>query len=186
MWLVIAVVVAIGFVLVAALGFGREDPLPETLLNDPGPGYTFERDASGPLDIDAASTATPAKDEIVRSYLQAAGFEEGYARVWSQEEEFVTAAVFRFTSPAEARGLIELEFDQLERSVAARDFSVDGIPDARGFVLTGRVSDDTRFCTGVWYPVDERAYSIVNCGATPSGAQSAAALARRQWSEIQD
>lgn len=186
MWLVVSVVVAIGFVLVAVLGFGRDDPLPETLLDDPGPGYSFERDASGPLDINAASTATPARDAIVRSYLQAAGFEEGYARVWSQDEEFVTAAVFRFTAPREARGLIELEFDQLERSVAARDFPVEGIPRARGFVLTGRVSGDTRFCTGVWYPAGERAYAIVNCGPSPSGAQDAAALARRQWSEIQD
>lgn len=156
----------------------------DVVLERVGSGYELvDPPASGPMDRDAAVTATIADAGAKSGLLERSGYLEGYSRVWTKRDDYVTILVYDFSGERGSRALVSFELKQLARTAGSVPFKVDEIPNARGYILSAveRADGDPLFCQGVWFPVATRAFAVNTCGKQPNAATLAVDLAVRQW-----
>lgn len=176
---------------IATAGCGSGAPSVPTqvrtsLLADLAPlgeaGFRVRADATGPMTLSTAASATTLRPERLRDYLEEAGYDGGYARVLTRGAEFVSLLGFELDRPEDARGLVDLAVDQLATSAAFRPFSDPALPDARGFTLVSDVSGQVRFCVGEWFAVQRRAYAVTRCAPFALSVPAVTGIAAAQHS----
>jgi hypothetical protein len=147
------------------------------------PGFAVEPAATGPMTVDTAAAATTLRRDVLREFLRRSSFATGYVRVFTRDEEFVTALGYEFTRAADAGRLVDRVLGGLAGSVAFVPFDDSGVPGSRGFTLTSDVAGKVRFCVGEWFAVRTRAYAVTRCApfvlSVPAVTGIALALHRR-------
>lgn len=171
--------------LAAACSCGGGTPLSAAVLDQPPSGY-HRSGATGGLDADAASQATPARSADVKSFLNTHSLSDGYSAVWQSGSDFITVVALRFNDSAGAKGLIQLEQRQLKG--AAANLTPDGeLPGASTYVFYGstRLRGHQVFCSGELFPEQNIAFVVTTCSAFPNSAVLARRLALDQYLKAQ-
>ena len=161
-----------------------DDPLGKALLESAGTGFERVDGPSGPMDLEATSSALGyVRSTELRRQLGRTGFQQGYARVWRNDSDaFVTALVLDFVSERRAAEMVAFATERLKALPGAFAFPVTDIPGAQGFILNGerRTGSDALFCQLVWFPRGTRAHEVRRCGEQPAVATTVLTLARKQ------
>ena len=158
--------------------------LADSVMSQVEPGYVLlTRGATGSLDIDAASRATPVKDDLTRDFLDNSTFTGAYAKVWTKDSDFITATVFAFTKATDATRFAAFEVDFLRAAHTVNVAADPGIPNAQVYVLSGSTRMGARdvFCEGDIFPVERHAFIVTTCGRFPNSSDVAAQLAKTQY-----
>ncbi|MHB8507857.1 MAG: hypothetical protein ACYDGR_04310 [Candidatus Dormibacteria bacterium] len=167
----------------------QADPaFPNVLLDHVGATYRLDQAASGALDANAASQATPVPPASLKPLL-GAGFRGAYVRLWRAGDQYITDTIFSFsTSPGAAR-LSQTEVEYLRGSRNANVFAARTIPGAGGYLISASRRNNGRqvFCEGFWMSAGSRAAEVRVCGALPYQAdyQVAESLASEQYLRLQ-
>lgn len=163
-------------------------PLASVLLPSAPDGYETVDGASGPMDIETASTASAADPTSKRALLGRSGYQDGYSRVFRDEEKYIVALAHEFSSRRGAARLVDFEIKQISEKIGTALFTVKEIEGAEGYILSGvkRKGLTGVFCQGVWFPLGPRAFEVATCGPQPDSAAAARALAIEQHERASD
>lgn len=181
----IAALVALVSLTVACGGASAEDPddpLGQILLASAPDGFVaVEGPASGPMDLSSAATSTEISQTKLRGQLNRTGFQGGYSRVWTHDDDFVAALVFGFLNAGRASELVTFQAEELSRKESAQPFRVASIDGAKGFTVNARSDDGTTlFCQIVWFARDTNAFEVRVCRTQPGSTEEVVGLAETQ------
>lgn len=163
-----------------------DNPLAKVLIDAAPGGYKpVDGPASGPMDAQMAATATPADTSKKRDWLKRNGFQDGYSRVWTKGDDYITALAHEFSSNRGASGLVAYEEDQVGSKRGSQIFDVSAIPDAKGYILSGvkRKGLKPIFCQGIWFSAGTRAFNVNTCSPQPNSAELVQKLAEEQYTK---
>ncbi len=158
------------------------------VVSDVGTGYeVVEPPASGPMNLDAAASATSAGGSRLRRQLSTTGFQEGYSRVWRKaNDDFVAVLVFQFLTQRRAEELVEFMGLEHEDKRSAQRFAIARIPGAVGYILNARTpgAATSLFCNMAWFPQDNMTFEVRTCTAQPGSTEPTVDLAIRQFEAV--
>jgi hypothetical protein len=158
------------------------DPLASLLVVPPPAGYT-QSSVSGHLDLESASSSTPADPATLTRELSRDGFDHGWAQVWVKGGDFITFEVLRVGGAAQASRVVALEQSALQGAqgyVVTSLQSVPGSVEYTAFASTRRGGKDV-FCQGVWFPQARDVYGVTTCSTLPAGGSLVEQLAPAQY-----
>lgn len=145
-------------------------------------GYELvEPPASGPMDLDTASTATSATPAALRGQLGRTGFRGGHARIWRRTaDDFVGLLLFELADGRRAAELVAFMDAHHREKPSAQRFTPEGIPGAAGVALNARAPGSGRslFCQIVWFAHRSLAVEARTCQGRPASVDRVVGLAR--------
>lgn len=152
------------------------------LLTAAPQGFTLDAAASGPLDLDAARTATIADPDTLGAALGRDGFSGGAENVWQQGQRFETDIVFEFRTAAQSAAVLDVEHSAMTRGLGVVATPADNIPDSWAYTMFGstRQGGKSVFCQGVWFTVGADLYGITTCAPSPGDEYAALSRAALQ------
>ena len=149
------------------------------LISDAPPGYHVNAGATGPLDRRAASYSTPAGVGQTQDVLSKQHFAGGYARVWQNGPDYITASIYGFEKASGATAFNAFEATMISGEQGSFTYALTQPSNGTGFVITTRNKTGSRnvFCQGGMFSVDRYAFIVQTCGQQPNSSDTANSLA---------
>jgi hypothetical protein len=153
------------------------------LAAEPPHGYQLNSRASGALKLEAAAQATPVPADELGADLRAAGYSDGYARIWTHDADFVSALAFELGGRDKAESFVSQQRARLLEGTGTEVVADPDVPGAFLFLLFGSVSlhSEQVFCQGEIFSSDRFAIEVDACSPLPNSAAGARAEARREY-----
>jgi hypothetical protein len=152
----------------------------------PRSDYVVNRQVSGELGAEAASTATPMDPAKLARALVDAHFESGYSRVWESGKSYVTVLVFAFPGAHQAAQVVDAENAYLQTGLGIVISGDRAIPGAWTYILYGdtRVNSRGVFCQGEWFGADRYAVTVTTCSDHPGDVEQVRDLSSLEYARL--